>query len=53
MSDVESELDQLQRKLMIKTREIEALVAAEQDLGDLSSMESTQNTPGCECMLRH
>ena len=42
MSDVESELDQLQRKLMIKTREIEALVAAEQDLGDLSSMESTQ-----------
>ena len=42
MSDVENELDQLQRKLMIKTREIEALVAAEQDLGDLSSMESTQ-----------
>ena len=43
-SDVENELDQLQRKLMImiKTREIEALVAAEQDLGDLSSMESTQ-----------
>ena len=29
MSEVESELDQLQRKLMIKTREIEALVAAE------------------------
>jgi hypothetical protein len=42
MSDVESELDQLQRKLIIKTREIEALVAAEQDLGDLSSMDSDQ-----------
>ena len=42
MSDVESEMDELQRKLVIKTREIEALVAAEQNLGELSSMESTQ-----------
>ena len=42
MSDVEGEMDELQRKLVIKTREIEALVAAEQNLGELSSMESTQ-----------
>ena len=42
MSDVENEMDVLQHELATKTREIEALVAAEQDLGDLSSMESTQ-----------
>jgi hypothetical protein len=42
MGDVESEMDELQRKLVIKTREIEALVAGEQNLGDLSSMESIQ-----------
>jgi hypothetical protein len=30
--------DELQRKLATKTREIEALVAAEQNLGDLNSM---------------
>jgi hypothetical protein len=41
MSDVEKEMEALQRKLMAKTREIEALVAAEQNLGDLSAMEST------------
>ena len=41
MSDVENELDQLQRKLMIKTREIEALVATQQNLGDLNTMESS------------
>jgi hypothetical protein len=41
MSDVEKEIEALQRKLMAKTREIEALVAAEQNLGDLSAMEST------------
>jgi hypothetical protein len=41
MSDVENEMDELQRKLTTKTREIEALVAAEQTLGDLNSMEST------------
>jgi hypothetical protein len=41
MSDVEKEMEGLQRKLMAKTREIEALVAAEQKLGDLSAMEST------------
>ena len=42
MSDVEHEMDELQRKLTTKTREIEALVAAEQNLGDLNSMESTE-----------
>jgi hypothetical protein len=42
MSDVEREMDELQRKLTTKTREIEALVAAEQNLGDLNSMESTE-----------
>jgi hypothetical protein len=41
MSDVEKEMDALQRRLTAKTREIEALVAAEQNLGDLSAMEST------------
>jgi hypothetical protein len=41
MSDVENEMDVLQRKLAIKTREIEALVAEQQDLGDLIAMEST------------
>jgi hypothetical protein len=41
MSDVEKEMEALQRKLMAKTREIEALVTAEQNLGDLSAMEST------------
>jgi hypothetical protein len=42
MSDVEREMDELQRKLTTKTREIEALVAEEQNLGDLNSMESTE-----------
>jgi hypothetical protein len=41
MSDVENELDVLQRKLAIKTREIEALVAKQQRLGDLNALEST------------
>jgi hypothetical protein len=41
MSDVEKQIDALQRKLEAKTREIEARVAAEQDLGDLNAMEST------------
>ena len=41
MSDVELEMDALQRKLMAKTREIEALVAAEKNLGDPNAMEST------------
>ena len=41
MSDVENEMDVLQRKLATKTREIEALVAEQQHLGDLSAMEST------------
>jgi hypothetical protein len=41
MSDVEKEMDELERKLAAKTREIEALVAAEQNLGDPNAMEST------------
>lgn len=52
MSDVENEIDELQRKLTTKTREIEALVAAEQNLGDLNSMESP-NMLGCESMSRN
>ena len=39
MSDVEKEMDELERKLAAKTREIEALVAAEQNLGDPNAME--------------
>jgi hypothetical protein len=35
MSDIENEMDVLQRKLATKTREIEALVAEQQHLGDL------------------
>ena len=41
MSDVENEMDVLQRDLVTKTREIEALVAEQQHLGDLNAMEST------------
>ena len=41
MSDVGKEMEALQRKLTAKTREIEALVAAEQNLGNLNAMEST------------
>jgi hypothetical protein len=40
-SDVEGEIDELQRKLIIKTREIEALVAEEQNRGDINAMETT------------
>jgi hypothetical protein len=42
MSDVENEMEELQRKLATKTREIEALLAVEQNLGDLNAMESTE-----------
>jgi hypothetical protein len=41
MSDVENEMDVLQLKLATKTREIEALVAEQQHLGDLNVMKST------------
>ena len=41
MADVEKEIDELQRKLAAKTREIEALVADEQELGEVNAMEST------------
>ena len=34
MSDVENEMEVLQRELAAKTREIEALVAKQQHLGD-------------------
>jgi hypothetical protein len=40
MSDVEKEMDALQRKLTAKTREIEALVAEQQHLGDMNALES-------------
>jgi hypothetical protein len=40
MSDVEKEMDALQRKLTAKTREIEALIAAEQNLGNLDAIDS-------------
>ena len=36
MSDVEKEIDELQGKLTAKTREIEALVAEELNLGDIN-----------------
>jgi hypothetical protein len=42
MNDVEDEMEELHRKLTSRTREIEALVAAEQNLGELNSMESTE-----------
>jgi hypothetical protein len=41
MSDVENEMDVLERKLAAKTREIETLVATQQNLGDLNTMESS------------
>jgi chromosome segregation ATPase len=41
MSDVENEMEVLRRKLAAKTREIEALVAKQQHLGDLDAMETT------------
>jgi hypothetical protein len=41
MADVEKEIDELQRKLAAKTREIETLVADEQELGEVNAMEST------------
>ena len=44
LSDTEKEIDELQRKLAAKTREIEALVADEQELGDINAMESTDYT---------
>jgi len=34
MSDVENEMEVLERKLAAKTREIESLVATQQNLGD-------------------
>jgi hypothetical protein len=52
MSDVENEMDELQRKMAAKTREIEALVAAEQKLGDLNTMQST-NMRDCKSMSRN
>jgi len=43
MSDVENQLDALQRKLAEKTREIVALVAEQQHLGDPHGLESTDH----------
>jgi hypothetical protein len=39
MTDVEKEIDELQGKLSAKTREIEALLAAELNLGNIHAME--------------
>lgn len=39
MSDVDNQMDVLQRKLEVKTRQIEALVAKEQYSGALSDMD--------------
>jgi hypothetical protein len=41
MTDVEEKMEVLQRKLAAKTREVEALVAKQQHLGDLNKMDST------------
>ena len=43
MSDVENEMDMLERKLAAKTREIEACVATQQNLGDLNTIESSDD----------
>ena len=39
MTDVEKEIDELQGKLSAKTREIEALLAEELNLGNIHAME--------------
>jgi hypothetical protein len=44
MSDVEKEIDELQCKLTAKTREIEALVAEELNLGDINAMDGIAYT---------
>ena len=41
MTDVEKEIDELQGKLSAKTREIEALLAEELNLGNIHAMEGT------------
>ena len=43
MSDVENEMEVLQRALAAKTRKIEALVAKQQHLGDLDALETTDH----------
>ena len=43
MTDVEEEIEVLQRKLAAKTLEIEALVTKQQHLGDLNEMDSTDH----------
>jgi len=43
MSDVENQLEVLQRKLAEKTTEIVALVAKQQQLGDPHGLESTDH----------
>ena len=52
MSDVENEMDVLQRKLVTKTREIEALVAEQQHLGELNAMKAPTMLD-CEPMSRN
>jgi hypothetical protein len=41
MSDVENEMEMLQREVAAKTREIEAMVAEQQHLGDVNALERT------------
>jgi hypothetical protein len=42
MGDVENELEVLQRKLEAKTREIEALVAEQQQIGHPTALDATE-----------
>jgi hypothetical protein len=49
MTHVENEMDELQRKMAAKTREIEALVAAEQKLGECRA----PNMRDCKSMSRN
>jgi len=42
MGDVENELEILERKLAAKTRDIEAFVAEQQRMRDLTAMDATE-----------
>jgi hypothetical protein len=41
MGDVENEIEMLQTKLAAKTRDIEAFVAEQEHMGDLTAMDAT------------
>ena len=53
MSDVENEMEVLQRRLAAKTREIEALVAKQQGLSVLNAMETALIMIDCESMSKN